>query len=77
MKNSADLGGCYPPGPLAFVGNTLLDLENFPYPIQPLSIIVKYYNAFAEIHVCRNYPRYITSYVIKYSDKELTMRLFS
>ena len=27
MKNSADLGGCYPPRPLALVDNTLLDLQ--------------------------------------------------
>ena len=75
MKNYADLGWCYPPRPLASVDNTLLDLQNFSCPIQPLSIIARYYNAFAEI--CRNYPRYITSYVIKYSDKELKMQSFS
>ena len=28
MKNSADLGGCYPPRPSASVDNTLLDLQN-------------------------------------------------
>ena len=27
MKNSADLGGCYPPRPSALVDNTLLDLH--------------------------------------------------
>ena len=27
MKNSADLGGCYPPRPSASVDNTLLDLQ--------------------------------------------------
>ena len=42
MKNSADLGGCYPPRPLASVDNTLLDLQNFSYPTQPHSIITKY-----------------------------------
>ena len=42
MKNSADLGGCYPPQPSAFVDNTLLDLQNSSYPTQPHSIIAKY-----------------------------------
>ena len=42
MKNSADLGGCYPPRPLASVDNILLDLQNSSYPTQPLSIIAKY-----------------------------------
>ena len=32
MKNSADLGGCYPPRPSASVDNTLLDLQNSSYP---------------------------------------------
>ena len=32
MKNSADLVGCYPPGPSASVNNTLLDLQNSSYP---------------------------------------------
>ena len=41
MKNSADLGGCYPPRPSASVENTLLDLQNSSYPIQPHSIIAK------------------------------------
>ena len=31
VKNSADLGGCYPPS-LASVENTLLDLQNSSYP---------------------------------------------
>ena len=31
MKNSADLGGCYPPRPSASVDNTLLDLQNSSY----------------------------------------------
>ena len=34
MKNSADLGGCYPPRP-----NTLLDLQNSSYHTQPHSMI--------------------------------------
>ena len=42
MKNSADLGGCYPPRPSASVDNTLLDLQNSSYPTQPHSIITKY-----------------------------------
>ena len=32
MKNSADLGGCYPPQHSASVDNTLLDLQNSSYP---------------------------------------------
>ena len=43
MKNSADLGGCYPPRPSALVDNTLLDLQNSSYPTQPHSIIANYY----------------------------------
>ena len=39
MKNSADLGGCYPPRPSASVDNTLLDLQNSCYPTRPHSII--------------------------------------
>ena len=39
MKNSADLGGCYPPRSSASVDNTLLDLRNSSYPTQPHSII--------------------------------------
>ena len=42
MKNSADLGGCYPPWPSASVDNTLLGLQNSSYPTQPHSIIAKY-----------------------------------
>ena len=42
MKNSADLGGCYPPRPSASVDNTLLDLQNSSYPTRPHSIIAKY-----------------------------------
>ena len=42
MKNSADLGGCYPPPPLALVNNTLLDLQNSLYPTQPHSIVANY-----------------------------------
>ena len=42
MKNSADLGGCYPPRPKASVDNTLLYLQNSSYPTQPHSIIANY-----------------------------------
>ena len=42
MKDSADLGGCYPLRPSASVDNTLLDLQNSSYPTQPHSIIAKY-----------------------------------
>ena len=48
MKNSADLGGCYPPRPSASVDNTLLDLQNSSYPTQPHSIIAKYFYAGSE-----------------------------
>ena len=34
MKNSANLGGCYPQRPKAEVDNTLLDLQNSSYPTQ-------------------------------------------
>ena len=44
MKNSADLGGCYPPRPSASVDSTLLDLQNSSYPTQPHSIIANYYS---------------------------------
>jgi len=42
MKNSADLGGCYPPRPSASVDNTLLELQNSSYPTQPHLLIAKY-----------------------------------
>jgi len=42
MKNSADLGGCYPPRPSASLDSTLLNLQNSSYPTQPHSIIAKY-----------------------------------
>ena len=42
MKNSADLGGCYPPRPSASVDSTLFDLQNSSYPTQPHSIVAKY-----------------------------------
>ena len=42
MKNSANLGRCYPPRPSASVDNTLLDLQNSSYPTQHHSIIAKY-----------------------------------
>ena len=42
MKNSADLGGCYPPRPSVLVDNTLLDLQDSSYPTQPHSIIAKH-----------------------------------
>ena len=42
MKNSADLGGCYPPRPSASVDNTLLYPLNSSYPTQPHSIIANY-----------------------------------
>ena len=47
MKNSADLGGCYPPRPSASVDNTLLYLQNSSYPTQPHSIIANYNSSMA------------------------------
>ena len=44
MKNSVDLGGCYPPRPSASVANTLLDLQNSSYPTRPHLIIANYSN---------------------------------
>ena len=42
-KFSKDLGGCYPPRPLASVDNTLLDLlYSSLHPTQPHSLIAKY-----------------------------------
>ena len=38
MKNSTDLGGCYPPRPSASVNNSHLDLQNSSYPTRPYSI---------------------------------------
>ena len=46
MKNSADLGGCYPPKPSVSVDNTLLDLQNSSYPTKPHSIIAKLHSSF-------------------------------
>ena len=34
MKNSGDLGGCYPQRPKAEVDNTLRDLQNSSYPMK-------------------------------------------
>ena len=41
-RNSADLGGLYPPWPSASVDITLLDLQNSSSPTQPRSVIAKY-----------------------------------
>ena len=51
MKNSADLGGCYSPRSSASVDNTLLNLQNSPYPTQPHSIIAKYSPIFKMVFV--------------------------
>ena len=51
MKNSADLGGCYPPRPSASVDNTLLYLQNSSYPTQPHSIIANY-------STCNSFPQH-------------------
>ena len=42
MKNFADLGGFYPPQPLASGDNTLLNLQNSSFATQPHSIIANY-----------------------------------
>ena len=44
LKNSADLGGCYPPRPKAEVDNALLDLRILHILQKPNSIIAKYNN---------------------------------
>ena len=54
MKNSADLGGCYPPRPSASVDNDLLNLQNSSYPTQPHSIIANY----KYFVVCENFCQY-------------------
>ena len=53
MKNSADLGGCYPPRPSASVDNTLsLDQQNSSYPTKPHSIIANF--RFSEVRPKRS-----------------------
>ena len=47
MKNSADLGGCYPPRPSASVDNTLLDLQILHILRKPNSIIASYFAIFS------------------------------
>ena len=42
MKSYGDLGGCYPPRPMASTDNTLLDLHHSSYDTQPHSLTVKY-----------------------------------
>ena len=44
MKNSVDLGECFPPRPSAPVDNTLLDLQNSSFPTQPHSIVANHTN---------------------------------
>ena len=51
MKNSSDLGGCYPPRK-ASADNTLLDLQNFSYPTQPDSIVAKHLFSFFTKCLC-------------------------
>ena len=67
MKNSADLGECYPPRPTASVDNTLLDLQNSSYPTQPHSIIAKY--TFKALHGAA--PSYITDLIKPYTPGRL------
>ena len=44
MKNSAVLGGCYPPRHSTSMENTLLDLQSSSYPTQPHSITAPFNN---------------------------------
>ena len=55
MKNSADVGGCYPPQPSATVDNTFLHLQNSSYPTQVHSIIAKYNGC---LRFGRSLPKY-------------------
>ena len=41
-----ELGGCYPPRPLASVDNTLRDLLNSSFPAQPRSLIANFKKTF-------------------------------
>ena len=51
MKNSADLGGCYPQRLKAKVDNTLLNLQNSSYPTYyHLRSTVKRERFFAEVY---------------------------
>ena len=52
MKNSAGLGGGYPPPPSASVDNTLLDLQNSSYPTKPHSIM-----SIAKYPICMGFKR--------------------
>lgn len=50
MKNSAHIGGCYPPRL-----NTLLDLQNYSYPTQLHSIIIaNYCDHIVVLHTCNH-----------------------
>ena len=46
LKNSADLGGFYLPRPSASVDNTLLDLQDSSYPMEPHLITANYFADF-------------------------------
>ena len=62
MKNSADLGGCYPPRPSASADNTFLDLQNSSYPTQPHSIIANYIPCFknmVRVHIILSFEAFI------------------
>ena len=53
MKNSADLGGSYPPRPSASVDNTLLDSSGISYSASYDSIIAKYSPIFKTARVAK------------------------
>ena len=81
MKNSADLGGCYPPRPSASVDNTLLYLQNSSYPTQPHSIIAKYlvekqqYN-FSDPCLNRTSNRHKTIFDVQWFPRASRLQLF-
>ena len=64
MKNSADLGGCYPPRPSASVNNTLLDLQNSSYPTQPHSINIILFSSVTPEEGCVNKIKQIISKLV-------------
>ena len=68
MKNSADLGGCYPPRPSASVDNTLVDLQNSSYPTQPHSITAKSKPVLSQFIVKLKYIERIQHYIAKRRD---------
>ena len=81
MKNSADLGGCYPQRPSASVDNTLLDLQNSSSPTHPHSIIVKYARIFVRWHYlfreANSFPRAYVRFEEQIMSKDKCPSIFS